>query len=165
MQGEELALTDFFLSWEDTIDPAGCNTSPETYTQYSRDPTRTPFPWDNSTNAGFSTAAKTWLPVNTNYKQINVAAQRRMPFSQLKVFRTLTMVRREPTFTEGAVQLKVAGNSLVYTRTLAGAETFVVVLNLSEAKQTIDVATLFTGMLKPNLEVITSSVKSSLVGG
>lgn len=157
-------MTDFFLTWAQTIDPAGCNTSPETYTDYSRDPTRTPFPWDNSTNAGFSTGSSTWLPVNTNYLTINVAAQRRAPFSHLKVFKTLTDVRRSHTFTEGAVLLKVVGNTLVYTRTLADHESFVVVLNLSTARQTIDLTTLFTG-LRSNLEVIVSSVASSYVGG
>lgn len=84
-QGEELGLTDFFLTWEQTIDPAGCNTSPETYTDFSRDPTRTPFPWDATAQAGFSTNASTWLPVNTNYVTVNVAAQRQVPFSHMKV--------------------------------------------------------------------------------
>lgn len=102
--------------------------------------------------------------MNTNYRTVNVAVQRRAPFSHFKVFKTLTDVRREHTFTEGAVLLKVVGNTLVYTRTLADHETFVVVLNLSAARQTLDLTTLFTG-LKQSLEVIVSSVASSYVGG
>lgn len=102
--------------------------------------------------------------MNTNYRTINVAAQRRAPFSNLKVFKTLTDVRRSHTFTEGAVLLKVVGSTLVYTRTLADHESFVVVLNLSTARQTIDLTTLFTG-LRSSLEVIVSSVASSYVGG
>ena len=38
----------------------------------SRDHSRTPMQWDDSLNAGFTTAAaKPWLAVNPNYKEIN----------------------------------------------------------------------------------------------
>jgi len=50
--GEEIGMEDTFLTWEETIDPAGCNTDPERYEQFSRDPARTPMQWNNSTSAG-----------------------------------------------------------------------------------------------------------------
>ncbi|MBJ6923015.1 alpha-amylase family glycosyl hydrolase, partial [Vibrio cholerae] len=37
----------------------------------SRDNARTPMQWDNSENAGF-TSARPWIEVNPNYMQINV---------------------------------------------------------------------------------------------
>lgn len=37
----------------------------------SRDHSRTPMQWDESANGGFTTAAKAWLAVNPNYKEIN----------------------------------------------------------------------------------------------
>lgn len=53
MQGEEIGMVDGFVSWEDTVDPSGCNTDdPINYWQSSRDPERTPFQWSAETNAG-----------------------------------------------------------------------------------------------------------------
>lgn len=40
---------------------------------FSRDHARTPMQWDDSINAGFNEGEKTWLKVNENYKNINVA--------------------------------------------------------------------------------------------
>lgn len=158
-------MTDVFLTWEETIDPAGCNTSPDTYLDYSRDGTRTPFPWDDSLNAGFSTGSKTWLPVASNYKTVNVKAQRSAPFSHMKIFKTLTQLRRTKTMQEGNLIIRSVNNDiLTYMRTLTGSETIVVVLNLGSTQQTIDLTTVFTGMTT-NLEVITSSLSSSFIAG
>lgn len=44
-QGEEIGMTDQWLSWNDTVDPAACNSNPSIYEQFSRDPERTPFQW------------------------------------------------------------------------------------------------------------------------
>jgi alpha-glucosidase len=50
--GEEIGMVDTWISWEDTVDPAGCNMGEDRYEAFSRDPARTPFQWDNSKNAG-----------------------------------------------------------------------------------------------------------------
>lgn len=51
--GEEIGMEDKSdISWEDTQDPQACNTDPEHYQARSRDPARTPFQWDDTTNAG-----------------------------------------------------------------------------------------------------------------
>ncbi|KAI8429209.1 hypothetical protein MSG28_007739 [Choristoneura fumiferana] len=74
-QGEEIGMTDGFVSWEETVDPQACNTDdPINYAKSSRDPNRTPYHWDASKNAGFSdTDGKTWLPIASNYKTVNLA--------------------------------------------------------------------------------------------
>lgn len=50
--GDELGLIDTNVRWDQTVDPAGLNVGPFRYLKFSRDPARTPFPWDSSINAG-----------------------------------------------------------------------------------------------------------------
>nr|CAD7451871.1 unnamed protein product [Timema tahoe] len=50
--GEEIAMEDTFISWEQTVDPPGLNAGPQRYQLFSRDPERTPYQWDNTTSAG-----------------------------------------------------------------------------------------------------------------
>ena len=60
-EGEELGLTEAALRFEDLADPYGIRFWPEFK---GRDGCRTPMVWEsNAPNGGFSTAAKTWLPV------------------------------------------------------------------------------------------------------
>jgi len=52
-QGEELGMVDYReLSWEETVDPPARNVGEKLYQEVSRDPVRTPFQWNNETNAG-----------------------------------------------------------------------------------------------------------------
>ena len=74
-QGEEIGMINTNITWEDTLDPAGLACGPQGYQQCSRDPERTPMQWSGQTNAGFSSANTTWLPVNPNYPWLNVEAQ------------------------------------------------------------------------------------------
>lgn len=80
-------MTDGYVSWEDTKDPQACNTDdPVNYYKKSRDPSRTPYHWDSSTNAGFSTiTGATWLPVAENYNTLNLAQQMNNPKSHYQV--------------------------------------------------------------------------------
>lgn len=85
-QGEEIGMRDGYVSWEDTVDVAAINQGdPSNYLQYSRDPARTPYHWNNSTSAGFSTNITTWLPVGLDYMEINLQAQKEADRSHYKV--------------------------------------------------------------------------------
>ena len=70
--GEEIGMVNVRISFEDTQDPQGKNAGRELYTLLSRDPCRSPMQWNAGKNAGFSTAEKTWLPVNENIQNCNV---------------------------------------------------------------------------------------------
>lgn len=74
---------------------------------------RTPFQWDDSPNAGFSNAPKTWLPVADNYKEVNVAREEADERSHLKVFKSLKELRKEPTLQNGETKYAALGQQVV----------------------------------------------------
>lgn len=85
-QGEEIGMRDGYVSWEDTVDVQAINSgNNETYLEYSRDPARTPFHWDSTTSAGFSTNTSTWLPVADDYLELNLRKQKEDERSHYKV--------------------------------------------------------------------------------
>src|SRR5260370_38633505 len=68
--GEELGMrTTVPTRKEDVKDPVGRTGWPK---DKGRDGERTPMQWDGSANAGFSTAARAWLPVPARAAQYNV---------------------------------------------------------------------------------------------
>ncbi len=97
-----------------------------------RDNGRTPFQWDSSKNAGFSTG-NPWLSVNANYKTINAAQQEKDPNSILNYFRKVVQLRKDnQALVYGAYTLLDKDNPSVYayTREWQG-RTFLVVLNFT----------------------------------
>lgn len=94
-------MTDVYISWENTVDPQACRTNPDTFHYASRDPARTPFQWNSTHNAGFSTAQKTWLPLPENYTACNVELQERHKRSHLKVFKALLELRKHKVMRYG----------------------------------------------------------------
>lgn len=163
--GEELAMEDVYIPWNDTVDPAACNTNPTEFMKFSRDPARTPFQWDDSTSAGFSTNATTWLPVSSNYKQLNYKLQKSAPRSHVKIFKSLTRLRKQRTLREGTFEQKlVDDNLLVYKRHLEGASTIIAILNFHKSARTVNLSEVFDG-LPLEFEVITSSLQTNHVDG
>jgi oligo-1,6-glucosidase len=103
--------------------------------RFSRDNSRTPFQWDATANAGFTTG-KPWIGVNPNYSTLNVAAEDKDSSSVLNHFRRAMAVRQKhPVLVYGQYQLLDAANPHIYayTRTL-GKERVLVVLNFSSSK-------------------------------
>jgi alpha-glucosidase len=88
--GEEIAMkTTPPTRKEDVKDPIGKTGWPE---EKGRDGERTPMQWDESTNAGFSTAAP-WLPVPPTYKTHNVADESKDPNSVLSMYKKVLNLR------------------------------------------------------------------------
>lgn len=64
----------------------------------SRDNSRTPMQWNGQKSAGFSEAEHTWLPVNPNYKEINVEKEEQEKESVLRFYKKLIQLRRKSKF-------------------------------------------------------------------
>lgn len=99
-----------------------------------RDNSRTPFQWDSSSQAGFTTGTP-WIRVNPNYRQINAAAQQKDSLSVLNYFRRVVRLRKQmPVLVYGRYQLLDKNNPKVYayTREWEGKKVLIL-LNFSAA--------------------------------
>lgn len=97
-----------------------------------RDNGRTPFQWDSTANAGF-TSGKPWLKINPNYKLINAASQESDQNSCLNYFRKMTRLRKDNlALVYGKYTLidKTNPNVYAYTRELDGKK-FLILLNFT----------------------------------
>ncbi|KAK7076945.1 hypothetical protein SK128_021888 [Halocaridina rubra] len=131
--GEEIGMINTWISWKDTQDPQGCRYGPKLYEKYSRDPARTPMQWDSTSCAGFTTHTETWLPINENYKTLNVKAQIEAASSHLKIYRSLTLLRKEEAFRSGKLSYPVITNDVFsFARSVNDCEMYLVVINTSE---------------------------------
>jgi len=99
-----------------------------------RDNARTPMQWNADNMAGFTTSNHTWIGVNPNYLEINVADQEQDPDSILSFYKQLIKLRKgSPLFTYGSYQLYLANHPrlFVYTRTL-GKRKAIIINNFSD---------------------------------
>ncbi|XP_068621044.1 maltase A3-like [Battus philenor] len=162
--GEEIGMKDGFVSWEDTVDPSGCNTDdPINYWTASRDPERTPFQWSAEKNAGFSTADKTWLPVAEGYESLNVEIQRATEKSHLNVYKALAQLRTEPAFRYGRYDSVALNNDVFAFKRWFDGEAYVAVINFRDEIYNLDL-TYFENVTG-QLEVVVSSVQSAKESG
>lgn len=126
-----------------------------------RDNGRTPFQWDSSPNAGFSTGTP-WIAVNPNYTSLNRDTQEKDPNSTLHYFRKMVRLRKENLLlTYGSYQLLDADNpdSYAYTRTL-GDETWLILLNFRPKP-----VSTHTGLTLNKAEVLLSNYPTPSVNG
>lgn len=101
----------------------------------NRDNGRTPFQWDATTNAGFTTG-KPWLKINPNYTIINAEAEEKDSASPLNYFKKLTKLRKEnPVLVYGKYTLldKTNPNVYAYTREMNGNKILVLLNFKSDA--------------------------------
>lgn len=115
-QGQELGMTNVVFHSIDEIDD--CSTldeyqvaldaglTPESafkaVVPYSRDNACTPFQWDATANAGFTTGTP-WLKVNPNYTDINAAEQANRPDSMYHWYKELIALRKNPEYKDVVV--------------------------------------------------------------
>ena len=98
--GEEIGMrTTDPARIEDVHDPIGKLGWPK---EKGRDGERTPMQWDNSTNSGFTTSPKPWLPIPPSASTYNVETEKKDPNSIFNAYKTLLAMRRnEPALRNG----------------------------------------------------------------
>ena len=174
-QGEELGMTNtVFNSVDDFRDlesinayreliESGLFTKDDMFPKIahkSRDNARTPMPWDDSENAGFTTGTP-WLALNPNYKKINVADQLRREDSVFHYYQKLIRLRKENeiiVYGKYELLLPEDENIFAYTRTL-GDKKLITVCNFSKTEQKFD----FTGY--ENVKVLISNYGGDIRNG
>ncbi|KAK4878601.1 hypothetical protein RN001_011107 [Aquatica leii] len=161
--GEEIGMENGEVTWSEGWDPQGCNGNPEDWDKNSRDFERTPFHWDSSINAGFNTGFKTWLPVSTKYKTLNLAAQQTNDLkSHYRIYQALLKLKNTNTVKFGELKTFALSNILVVIRHLAEHSSVVVIINMVDSPANADLSTMG---LPPLLTVKIPSVQSTKTPG
>jgi alpha-glucosidase len=150
--GDEIGMEDF-----KQIPPEKRN---DLFGEVSRDPQRTPMQWDTTTYSGFS-SHEPWLPVNPNYKKINVETEKEDKFSMLFLYKNLLHLRKTKLslldgryFTVNVEQ----DNVFSYMRSY-GDEQILILLNFSNEKQSFELPYEGELLLNTFLDEKTPSLK------
>ncbi len=127
----------------------------------SRDNGRTPMQWDTTINAGY-TNGKPWLPVNNNYKKVNVLAQEKDDNSILNYFRKMQKLRKEnDVLMYGKYTLLDKDNISVFAYTREGeGKKLLVLLNFKDKP-----ATVVTGIDLSKATVLISNYSTAPANG
>lgn len=149
-QGEEIGMTNYpFRTLEELNDIESLNYAKEALEKGTPlevimdqirhvgcDNARTPMQWDTSKNAGFSSAEQTWLAVNPNYKEINVASALANPDSIFYTYQKLVELRKTQDWLIDAdfELLETAAKVFAYIRKTEDSS-YLVVVNLSDQEQ------------------------------
>ena len=146
---------------EDVKDPIGKIGWPK---EKGRDGERTPMQWDDSKNAGFSTADVTWLPVAPNYKTVNVKKEEPEPASLLNWYKELIKMRaNNPALHDGALTMldPTNPNVLSYLRKgPGGSPSIVVALNFTAQPQTVSLDLSSTGVSGNEVKTLVTDADS-----
>ena len=122
----------------------------------SRDNARTPFQWDASENAGF-TSGTPWLRINPNYTQINAAEQMSREDSVFNYYKKLTALRKNPQYADTIV----CGNlepvwedrhNLMAFYRRGEAQTLLVIANYQKEPQTVTLDAPYKNVVLNNLK-------------
>ena len=138
--GEEIGMhTQTPNRIEDVRDPIGRERWPK---DKGRDGERTPMQWMPGPQAGFSSAPHTWLPVEEDYRTVNVRSEEQDPGSLLRWYMQLMQLRKENAAFAPDATMEVLPNTvpdvLAYIRTGADSKRVLVVINMSADQQAFD---------------------------
>jgi alpha-glucosidase len=161
--GEELGMrTTTPTRIEDVKDPVGRTGWPK---DKGRDGERTPMQWDDSKDAGFSTAAKTWLPIPPSVAQYNVAVEEQDPDSIFNFYKRVIALRRDVPALRDGMYVAVNRddpNVLAYLRKgTNSADSVLVALNMTAQPQTVNFKLQGFGVQGNSLQVLMAAPKQA----
>lgn len=98
----------------------------------SRDNARTPMPWNDQANAGFTTGTP-WINLNPNYPQINVTQALSDPHSVLHYYQALIRLRKqESTLIEGSFRPFLEKHEQLFVYQRRSSQTLLIILNFCD---------------------------------
>lgn len=103
--------------------------------EHNRDKSRSPMQWNGNAFAGFSTE-KTWIKLNSDYKEINIESLTHKKNSILKNYKKLITVRNTEKVLQYGIyeKLEHIDNQILFTRSFEG-EKITVILNFGPEKK------------------------------
>ncbi|KAK1128205.1 hypothetical protein K0M31_002675 [Melipona bicolor] len=132
-----------------------------------RDGCRTPFQWDDTLNAGFSTnTTGTWLPVHSGYKTNNLEKQKNVSDSHYNLYKSLIQLRKKDVLTKGTFQLDTSTKNVLFVlrKDERTNETVSLLLNFSANETKVDLTKLLPeGQFKVLLANVNSTLRNTLV--
>ncbi len=132
-QGEELALAEAELAYEDLRDPYGIQFWPDFK---GRDGCRTPMVWESLLDGGFS-SARPWLPISESHIPQAVAVQEGDPASVLHHYRRFLAFRKaHPALAKGEIEFVETRGSLLGFLRSHGDERIFCLFNMSDEAAT-----------------------------
>ena len=171
--GEEIGMQDARLPYSKALDPIPhlhkyvprflVDMVDETL---NRDELRTPMQWDSTNAAGFSKAEKTWLPVHTNFRQVNVEKEEKDPNSLLNMVQQLLNIRKtNSALSSGTLELmdsKTLPRGVLAYKRMAGNEEVLVLINFTKQKKEFSLPGTYSRLISVNKTDAYSSGKISL---
>ena len=134
--GEELGMQDVLIPPDEVQDPAEKR---QPGIGMGRDPERTPMPWDNSPQSGF-TGVTPWLPIGEANRSVNVQSSKDDPGSMLSLYKRLLRFRRkEPVLVSGTLTDIAATDGVLQFHRSRGDTLFTFAMNLAAEPRSVDV--------------------------
>lgn len=133
-QGEELALPEADVPFEQLQDPFGIEFWPEFK---GRDGCRTPMAWSNDETLGFSESRTPWLPYEAAHKSKAVSEQQKQTASMLSFIQSLLAWRkRHPALIQGDIEWQDSDAGVLSYKRLLGDDVILIAINFSEKSTT-----------------------------
>lgn len=182
-QGQEIGMENLTFQSIDEVDDINtlneyrvalhAGLSPEdalkTVNRFSRDNARTPFHWDGTEHAGF-TSDTPWLRVNPDYEQINAADQISRKDSVWNHYRKLIALRKDPEYKDTIVWgetiplLEDRHNLMAFYRK-GDNQTLLVIANYQKAPQKVTLRTPYQKLLLNNYETLETESDQIILKG